>query len=95
VTVKNLKHDYGRGGKQVDCVYSDDNTPTWQDKLKNQMGFAAASHAADQVRGKTNRGHEDQRQLLEDLGVKSYTENDQAEAAQDRLVPEKNEPKSR
>jgi len=93
--VKDLKHSYGRGGKQVSVVTSDDNTPTWQDKLKNQMGFAAASHAADQIRGKTNRGHEDQKQLLVDLGVVPYTENDQAEAVQDRLMPEKNEPKSR
>jgi hypothetical protein len=92
--VKELKHDYAAGGKQTQCVYSDDNTPTWQDKLKNQMGFAATSHAADQIKGKTTRGHEDAEQLLLDLGVKPYTENDQAEAAQDRLFPEKNEPKN-
>lgn len=82
------------GSKVVKVVTSDDNTPTWQDRLKNQMGYAAASNAAAQVHGKhPNRGVENARQLLDDLGVKSYTENDQAEAAQDRLVPEKNEPK--
>lgn len=80
--------------KEVNCVYSDDNTPTWQDRLKNTMGYSATARCAEQIHGKhANRGELDARQLLSDLGVKGYTENDQAEAVQDRLEPEKNEPK--
>lgn len=82
--------------KQVACVYSDDNTPGWEDRLKNTMGWSAASHCADQIHGKhPNRGVEDAEQILLDLGVKPYTENDQAEVVQDRLMPEKNEPKGK
>ncbi len=92
--MKDLKHDYGRGGKQVSHVTSDENDPTWQDRLKNNMGFSAASRCADKIHGKTTRGHEDQKQLLVDLGVVPWTESDQAEAVSDRLMPEKNEPKN-
>jgi hypothetical protein len=71
-----------------------DGTPTWEDRLKNQMGYNHMGDLATKVHGKGNKhGAEDARQLLSDLGVKSYTENDQAEAVQDRLDPEKNEPK--
>lgn len=71
-----------------------DPTPTWEDRLKNQMGYAGMSDLAKKVHGKGNKhGAEDARQLLSDLGVKGYTENDQAEAVQNRLTPEKNEPK--
>ena len=91
-----LKHDYGKGGKQVDLTTSDDHTPQWEDRLKNQMGFATTSNCArarpgnDKIR---DRGVKEQKRLLDNLGVKPYTENDQAEVVQDRLEPEKNEPK--
>jgi len=71
--------------KLVNSVMSDNNDPTWMDRLKNTMGFSAASHAADQIHGKhPNRGVEDAHQVLEDLGRKKYTENDGGEAEEDR-----------
>lgn len=83
--------------KQVDCKYGDDNTPQWDDRLKNQMGYAAASNLAREIHtpknGVDGRGTPNSRQRLIDLGVKGFTENDQAEAVQNRLSPEKNEPK--
>jgi hypothetical protein len=79
--------------KLVSEHFSDDNAPSWIDRQKNQMGYAATSNCAAQVHGKhPNRGVQDARQVLSDLGVKGYTENDQAEAVQDRLEPEENEP---
>jgi len=80
--------------KLVKAVTSDDNEPTWQDRLKNNMGYSAAARCAEQIHGAgKGRGHLDAKQLLDDLGVKPYTENDQAEVVQNRLEPEKNEPK--
>lgn len=74
------------GSKVVACVYSDDNEPTWQDKLKNQMGYAATSNCADKVHGKhANRGVENAKQLLDDLGLKKSTESDRPEKAEDRI----------
>ena len=53
-----------------------DSAPTWEDRLKNQMGYAQMSHLATEMRGKGNKtGPEDAEQLLSDLGKKSTTLN--------------------
>jgi hypothetical protein len=68
--------------KLVSEVKGGDSAPTWQDKLKNQMGYAQMSDLATKVHGKGNKhGAEDATQLLSDLGVKSITESDRPEKA--------------
>ena len=63
-----------------------DPAPTWEDRLKNQMGYAGMSDLAKKVHGKGNKhGAEDARQLLSDLGVKSTTENYEPEMAEDKF----------
>lgn len=64
-----------------------DPAPTWQDRLKNQMGYGQMSDLATKVHGKGDKhGAEDARQLLSDLGVKTTTENTGPEMAEDAAV---------
>ena len=71
--------------KLVNAVTNGDPDPTWVDRLKNQMGYAGMSSLADKIHGKhPNRGVEDAKQILSDLGVKKYTERDGGEAEEDR-----------
>jgi hypothetical protein len=65
------------------CEYTGgDPAPTWEDKLKNQMGYGRTSDLARKIHGKGNKhGAEDATQLLSDLGVKSTTESDRPEKA--------------
>jgi hypothetical protein len=68
--------------KLVKEVKGGDSAPTWQDKLKNQMGYAQMSDLATKVHGKGNKhGAQDAEQLLSDLGKKSTTESDRPEKA--------------
>jgi len=63
-----------------------DPAPTWEDKLKNQMGYGRTSDLARKIHSdKSKHGAEDARQLLSDLGVKTTTENTGPEMAEDRL----------
>ena len=62
--------------KLVKEVKGGDPEPTWEDKLKNQMGYGQMSDLAKKIHGKGNKhGAEDADQLLSDLGRKSATEN--------------------
>jgi hypothetical protein len=68
-----------------------DNAPTWEDRLKNQMGYGQTSDLARKVHGWSNpggskAGAEDAEQLLSDLGVKTTTENTGPETAEDAFV---------
>jgi len=64
-----------------------DNAPTWEDRLKNQMGYGQMSDLAKKVHGKGNKvGAEIQEQLLSDLGVKTTTENYVPEEVEDRFA---------
>ncbi len=64
-----------------------DPAPTWEDRLKNQMGYGQMSDLARKVHGKGNKtGAEDAEQLLSDLGVKTTTENTGPEMAEDASV---------
>ena len=68
--------------KQGQCYTGGDPAPTWEDKLKNQMGYGQTSDLARKIHGKGNKhGAEDAEQLLSDLGVKSTTESDRPEKA--------------
>lgn len=68
--------------KLVSEVTGGDPEPTWEDKLKNQMGYGQMSDLAKKVHGKGNKhGAQDAEQLLSDLGVKSATESDRPEKA--------------
>lgn len=50
--------------------------PTWEDRLKNQMGYGQTSDLAKKIHGKGSKnGAEDADQLLSDLGKKSTTLN--------------------
>ncbi len=72
--------------KLVSEVKGGDPAPTWEDKLKNQMGYAQMSDLATKVHGKGNKhGAQDARQLLSDLGQKTTTENTGPEMAEDKL----------
>lgn len=72
--------------KQGQCYTGGDPAPTWEDKLKNQMGYGQTSDLARKIHGKGNKhGAEDARQLLSDLGVKTTTENTGPEMAEDKL----------
>lgn len=73
--------------KLVHEVTGGDSAPTWENKLKNQMGYAQMSDLATKVHGKGNKhGAEDATQLLSDLGVKTTTENTGPEEAEDASV---------
>jgi hypothetical protein len=73
---------HGSAQKLVKEFTGGDSAPTWEDKLKNQMGYGQMSDLAKKVHGKGNKhGAEDATQLLSDLGVKSTTENDRPEKA--------------
>lgn len=68
--------------KLVSEVTGGDPAPTWQDRLKNQMGYGQMSDLATKVHGKGNKtGPEDADQLLSDLGKKSTTLNTGPEKA--------------
>jgi len=68
--------------KLVSEVKGGDPAPTWQDKLKNQMGYAQMSDLATKVHGLGRKpGKEVDEQLLSDLGLKSTTESDRPEKA--------------
>jgi hypothetical protein len=68
--------------KLVKEVKGGNPEPTWEDKLKNQMGYGQMSDLATKVHGKGNKhGAEDAAQLMSDLGLKSSTENDRPEQA--------------
>jgi hypothetical protein len=68
--------------KLVNEYTGGDPAPTWEDKLKNQMGYGQTSDLAKKIHGKGNKhGAEDATQLLSDLGVKSTTESDRPEKA--------------
>jgi len=68
--------------KQGQCYTGGDPEPTWEDKLKNQMGYGQTSDLARKIHGKGNKhGAQDATQLLSDLGVKSATESDRPEKA--------------
>ena len=72
-----MKGKQKRGEKQGQCYTGGDPEPTWEDKLKNQMGYGQMSDLAKKVHGKGDKhGAQDAAQLLSDLGVKSATEND-------------------
>ena len=72
--------------KLVSEVKGGDPAPTWENKLKNQMGYGQMSDLATKVHGKGNKhGAQDARQLLSDLGVKTTTENTGPEMAEDKL----------
>jgi hypothetical protein len=59
------------------CEYTGgDPAPTWENKLKNQMGYAQMSDLANKIHGKGNKNPgDDAEQLLSDLGKKSTTIN--------------------
>jgi hypothetical protein len=68
--------------KLVSEFMGGDPMPTWEDKLKNQMGYGQMSDLARSVHGKGNKtGPEDAEQLLSDLGKKSSTIAGRTEAA--------------
>lgn len=68
--------------KLVNEYTGGDPAPTWEDKLKNQMGYGQMSDLATKVHGKGNKhGAQDAEQLLSDLGKKSTTESDRPEKA--------------
>lgn len=71
------------GAEKLVCEYTGgEKTPTWEDQLKNQMGYGQMSDLATKIHGKGNKtGAEDASQLLSDLGKKSFTENDRPEKA--------------
>ena len=72
--------------KQGQCYTGGDPAPTWEDRLKNQMGYGQTSDLARKIKGKGQKiGAEDQEQLLSDLGVKSTTENYEPEMAEDKF----------
>ena len=63
-----------------------DPAPTWENRLKNQMGYAGMSDLAKKVHGKGSKiGEQDPRQVLSDLGVKSTTENYEPEMVEDKF----------
>jgi hypothetical protein len=68
--------------------YTDgDPAPTWEDRLKNQMGYGQMSDLARKVHGKDSGKHpgvEDATKILSDMGVKTTTENYTAEEVEDR-----------
>ena len=78
---------YPNAAKQGQCYTGGDPAPTWEDKLKNQMGYGQTSDLARKIRGKGNKtGPEDAEQLLSDLGVKTTTENYTPEQAEDSFA---------
>jgi hypothetical protein len=72
--------------KLVTEITGGDPAPTWENKLKNQMGYAHMSNIAHGITGKGKSNYEDQAQLLSDLGVKTTTENTGPEMAEDAMV---------
>jgi len=73
--------------KLVNEVTGGEAAPTWEDRLKNQMGYGQMSDLARKVHGKGNKhGAEDAYQLLSDLGVKTTTENTGPELAEDAML---------
>jgi hypothetical protein len=68
--------------KLVNEFTGGDPEPTWEDKLKNQMGYGRTSSIAKKIHSdKSKNGAEDADQLMSDLGLKSSTENDRPEKA--------------
>ncbi len=64
-----------------------DSAPTWEDRLKNQMGYGQMSDLAKKIHGKGSKiGDQIQEQLLSDLGVKTTTENYVPEEVEDRFA---------
>jgi len=62
--------------KLVNEFTGGESAPTWEDRLKNQMGYGQTSDLAKKIHGKGNKtGPEDAEQLLSDLGKKSTTIN--------------------
>jgi hypothetical protein len=74
--------------KLVEEFTGGDNAPTWEDRLKNQMGYGQTSDLARKIHGFSHKkiGPEDQEQLLSDLGVKTTTENYVPEEVEDRFA---------
>jgi hypothetical protein len=76
--------------KLVNEFTGGDPAPTWEDKLKNQMGYGRTSSLAPKIHGWSSGGDKhgarDQEQLLSDLGVKTTTENTGPEEAEDKMV---------
>ncbi len=73
--------------KLVNEFTGGDNAPTWEDRLKNQMGYGQTSDLAKKIHGKGNKtGAEDAEQLLSDLGVKTTTENYVPEEVEDKFA---------
>ena len=78
---------YPNAAKQGQCYTGGDPAPTWEDRLKNQMGYGQTSDLARKIHGKGDKiGAQIQEQLLSDLGVKTTTENYEPEQVEDRFA---------